>query len=149
MDVLVRIGVADLALKTGVIGFLHWIGWLTLMKDGQAVQGAGQTVGSALACAFVFSAIALFLLWIGGEFFFFSLMLPFIGGMILVMVKGLAPSYLALDDGSLLTFVSGFMILVTTPVLAYGFKWSKKKKRPAAAKKAPEKQPEKDMFRKE
>lgn len=99
----------NIALKTGMILLINWIGWITLMSDGRPTQRPGELVGIAIICAIIFMVITVVSLLLS---FGIALVLwIFLGGFILWMMARILPQFIELNGGFWLTVLSGFFIL--------------------------------------
>lgn len=104
--------IIGLLLKTGMIVFLNWIGWITLMSGGRVAEGAKEIVAVALAGAVIFTVVAVLTLLL--SFGLAAFLWVFFGGLILWIMAQLAPGFIQLNAGFWLTVLSGFLILAAT-----------------------------------
>lgn len=104
--------IVNIALKTGMIIFLNWLGWLTLMSGGHAAQGTKEIISVAIVSAVIFTVITVLtlLLTLGLA----VLLWLVLGWIVLEIMHHLAPGFIALNHGFWLTALAGFLIMLCT-----------------------------------
>lgn len=101
--------IVNLLLKTLVILGLNWLGWITLMSDGEPIgNDTKKLVGTAIVVAAIFLVVAVLLALL--SFGLAALLTVFFGGVVLLLVGKLAPDFVILHN-FWLTLIGGFVIL--------------------------------------
>lgn len=104
--------IINIALKTGVIILLNWLGWITLLSNGTPAEGPKLIISTAIIVALIFVLVFVLVAFLSLGF---ALILgPFLGWLVLAIMGETAEGFIRLSDSGWLILVSGMLIGVAS-----------------------------------